>query len=435
MSNKILAILTLVFMQASLCFGASSLDHEQINALMRNLKSFQATANLSSLKDISGILVIGSSGSGKTTLLNTVRSECSHVTFPKRYITRPKRANEDHEENIHISISEFERMVANKEIEFFWIREMEEGRREYYGFEKTEEGFSIFSGNNATLSSPFVEENKKLLIIGVIAPDAVRTTRLATRSPDLSPDERTYRITDPHREALKKAHILVSNYEEFEATTSKFDLVTFIRMLPSIKKGWGEIKDLGGHAIEYRTRLFDVMTHKVRFSDGIVKTFQYVRRSPGVRILLTSGSKILITAEWRTEAKQWDFRLPGGKVFERIEEYAAFRDSGSPTKLEDIGKLAAAKELGEECGISISPETITHAHTSTCGATVEWDLLYYIAPHTTVDRLTSVTSPEGERIIMQWLSFETVLDLCTKKEIGEDRTAAFLMRYILTHKK
>lgn len=442
-------IIYLIIANISL-YSAAIIDHDQISALLSSLKSCRSTENLKDLKDINAVLFIGSSASGKTTLFNTLKVTLSYnpnVFFPRRYITRPLRISDEleMEENIHTTKEEFATKISSNEIELHWAREMEEGRKELYGFEKVLGSvISIFSGNNAILDSEYVRQNRNLLIIGITAPDEVRQLRLAQRSPEISSKEHDYRIKDPYRNALQTAHILLDNSGHFEAFTSKFDIVTLIRALPLIKTGWGRIQDLGGHAIEYGTRLFNVMTHKVQFSDGIKKTFQYVRRSPGVRILTISGNKMLITCEWRTEANSWDFRLPGGKVFDKISEYDQFLSSQAETlsaastakreSIEEFGKKIAAKELSEECGIVVNPVSLRHVYTSRCGATVEWDLLYYEAQHQYDHSALSHLSHEGERVIMQWLNFDTVLDLCLKGVIGEDRTAALLMRYILNQK-
>ena len=50
-------------------------------------------------------------------------------------------------------------------------------------------------------------------------------------------------------------------------------------------------------------------------------TFEKARRAPGVRLLIIKKNKILITKEYRDEIGEFDYRLPGGKVFDKLEEY------------------------------------------------------------------------------------------------------------------
>lgn len=52
------------------------------------------------------------------------------------------------------------------------------------------------------------------------------------------------------------------------------------------------------------------------------KVFEFARRSPGTRlIILNDKHEILITKEYRSELEKFDYRLPGGKVFDTLVEY------------------------------------------------------------------------------------------------------------------
>ncbi|MEI6117757.1 MAG: hypothetical protein WCP92_00380 [bacterium] len=48
---------------------------------------------------------------------------------------------------------------------------------------------------------------------------------------------------------------------------------------------------------------------------------EIAKRSPGVRLIICDGDKILITNEFRKEVNTDDYRLPGGKVFDTLKEY------------------------------------------------------------------------------------------------------------------
>jgi len=105
------------------------------------------------------------------------------------------------------------------------------------------------------------------------------------------------------------------------------------------------------------------------------RIFEVARRAPGVRIIIDDkeNKKILLTKEFRRELSAHDFRLPGGKVFNTLDEYSAYREGG-----EDI--LAAAEsqakvEAAEEAGIDISELQLVRK--SALGATVEWDLYVF----------------------------------------------------------
>src|SRR5882724_7934025 len=80
------------------------------------------------------------------------------------------------------------------------------------------------------------------------------------------------------------------------------------------------------------------------------RVFEIARRAPGVRLIIIDKQqrKVLMTKEFRQELKDDDYRLPGGKVFDTLGEYEAFRHGGK-----DILEAAAAKakaEGAEEAG-------------------------------------------------------------------------------------
>ncbi len=43
--------------------------------------------------------------------------------------------------------------------------------------------------------------------------------------------------------------------------------------------------------------------------------FETAVRSPGVRLIIVKDNQMLITKEFRGELDDYDYRLPGGKVF------------------------------------------------------------------------------------------------------------------------
>ena len=58
--------------------------------------------------------------------------------------------------------------------------------------------------------------------------------------------------------------------------------------------------------------------------DGKIKQVKrnMVRRPPGIRALIVNeNEQILLSKEFRYELNDWDFRLPGGKVFDSLEDY------------------------------------------------------------------------------------------------------------------
>jgi 8-oxo-dGTP pyrophosphatase MutT (NUDIX family) len=151
------------------------------------------------------------------------------------------------------------------------------------------------------------------------------------------------------------------------------------------------------------------------------------RRPPGTRlVIIDSEKRILITREYRDEIKNYDLRLPGGKVCDTLEEWHALLNSGQD--IEEAAKAAAAKEALEETGIVIhNPQLITVAKD---GATVEWDLHYY-----------SVTdyehSPGGQQlehdedIEVTWMSAAEIRSAIENGQMQEWRSVGVLLGNVL----
>jgi 8-oxo-dGTP pyrophosphatase MutT (NUDIX family) len=76
------------------------------------------------------------------------------------------------------------------------------------------------------------------------------------------------------------------------------------------------------------------------------RIWEIARRSPGVRLILRDGDKILLTKEYRKELDAVDYRLPGGKVFDTLEEYNAYKQD-----IEKYALRAARRECEEETGL------------------------------------------------------------------------------------
>lgn len=153
--------------------------------------------------------------------------------------------------------------------------------------------------------------------------------------------------------------------------------------------------------------------------------FEWARRAPGVRLIIVDAAKqtVLLTKEHRYELGVDDFRLPGGKVFDSLNEYNAFLKSGM-----DIIKPAqekAAAEAEEEVGIAV--ESVSHFHTSVCGATVQWDLLYFVS---TEWAPAEQKLELGENIEVVELSFSAARDAALNGQMSEERSALVLLRYL-----
>lgn len=153
-----------------------------------------------------GCVIVGSSASGKSTLVRGLRN-CQLaldgvIGFPRRFITRSMRLNEDLEENEVLTESRMRLAIARSELEVWWTRQLGD-RTEYYAFRKQpRDTFPVYSANNAILRSrdpQILEFLFTKAVIQVYAPDELRRARLRSRSPDMvaeRPREASMRLAD-----------------------------------------------------------------------------------------------------------------------------------------------------------------------------------------------------------------------------------------------
>lgn len=165
--------------------------------------------------------------------------------------------------------------------------------------------------------------------------------------------------------------------------------------------------------------------------EKVVLNRTMVRRPPGIRaLIIDKNEKILMSKEFRYELDDWDFRLPGGKVFESVEDY---KKSLNEDMVMDIVYKTVFKEVLEEVGLIVkNPKLIK---VSKDGAGVIWDLYYF-------EITDYAISKDGARLEKnefvngyEWYTFEEIIKLCHDNKIHEDRTVGVLLTYILNNKK
>lgn len=171
-------------------------------------------------------------------------------------------------------------------------------------------------------------------------------------------------------------------------------------------------------SVAYSGKIGEVI--HTQLSDG--RVFERYRRPPGVRVVFVSPeNKILITKEYRHENDGYDLRLPGGKVRDTLEEYRSLLSSNVDMIQASI--QAAKKEALEETGLVINHiELLTVAN---AGATVEWDLYYFIVKDYSPDpRGQQLT--HGEDIKVTWLSVNQVREAVRDGNMSEWRSVGVL---------
>ncbi len=184
----------------------------------------------------------------------------------------------------------------------------------------------------------------------------------------------------------------------------------------------------GTHTIQARGKLGAIVSFPVLVANNNnmyeEKTFERFVRPPGTRMIVVQKGKILLQKEYRIETGTEDWRLPGGKVFDTFEEYEKYIGKEIP---ESFILNAGIRELREEA--KLDAKEISIISKSICGATIEWDLYYLFVENFLI--LSEYTNNETEEILgHEWKTFEEVLELCKIGSIGEDRTVAFLYRFL-----
>ena len=163
--------------------------------------------------------------------------------------------------------------------------------------------------------------------------------------------------------------------------------------------------------------------HHIQGKDVV---YEKARRAPGVRLLIPSkdGRQVLLTREYRLELGAYDYRLPGGKVFDTLVEFLDALNSGA--KIELAARNKAVGEGAEEAGLAITD--IRLVERSVAGATIEWDLYCYEV--TDYVDTGEQALEHGEDITVAWFPVETAFKMALSGEMRDDRAAAVFMRWL-----
>lgn len=171
----------------------------------------------------------------------------------------------------------------------------------------------------------------------------------------------------------------------------------------------------------FKGRIIEVIQKEI---DG--RTFEIARRSPGVRLLFRNGNKLLLTKEYRHELNGYDYRLPGGKVFDSLEEFTEKR--GNNENLITYAEAAAKNEARQE--VWLLPKSLQLLSISKAWATIERDLYYFLINDFDHNEKGQELE-EGENITTEWKTLDEVKRLCLDWSIKEERSVWMLLTYIL----
>ncbi len=185
-------------------------------------------------------------------------------------------------------------------------------------------------------------------------------------------------------------------------------------------------KPVGPAEVMYSGHIIEVIHQKMQIGDK-TETYEVARRSPGVRIMFVNDGRMLIAKEYRAEIEGWDYRLPGGKVFDSLREYKEYIDSGD--EIIDYAMKAVDNEGREEAGL-VAENIEYFSRSGSGGRTIIWDLYYFI-----VDKFHLSDSGQmlelGENITCEWMDFEDVKRLCLDGSFKEDRTVANILKFLM----
>jgi hypothetical protein len=184
----------------------------------------------------------------------------------------------------------------------------------------------------------------------------------------------------------------------------------------------------GPEEIVFQGKMIEVV-HQPMKHNGIVQTYEWAQRAPGVRIIIPDyeTKELILTREYRAELDAFDIRLPGGKVFNSLNEWNQHKQTG-----EDIESIALekVKEEGlEEAGIEIDEARLVAI--SKNGAMMHWDLLYFVADkwHEHEDGAQHQEFEQGVTSVARY-KFDEVENLLRDGSISEDRSVAALVRWL-----
>lgn len=131
----------------------------------------------------------------------------------------------------------------------------------------------------------------------------------------------------------------------------------------------------------------------------------------------------MLTKEFRSEINGYDYRLPGGKIYDSLDEYN--NALSSSIDINESAKTAAIKEAKEEAGIEV--KELSFFHKSVCGATIVWDLFYFVVNEFSE---SSQNLEDGEDITFEFIDKDAVKKMCLDGSISEERSALVMLRYL-----
>lgn len=186
-----------------------------------------------------------------------------------------------------------------------------------------------------------------------------------------------------------------------------------------------DLSDYPGFEVVYRGKMFEI----IHFEGKSKIKFEVAVRAPGTRLIIETKKDdeiaLLMTKEIRRETNGYDYRLPGGKVFDSLEEYDLSKKQKDDFYL--MVENGAKKEGREEAGILSGQYELIHV--SRDGASVEWDLFYFVVKNAVFGE-QELEEYEKGNIDIVVLNAQEIFDKLVNREIQEGRSADVLWLWL-----
>ena len=175
--------------------------------------------------------------------------------------------------------------------------------------------------------------------------------------------------------------------------------------------------------IDYEGKIFAIV--KLEQPNGEV--WEIARRTPGVRIIVkNSDGTYRLSNEFRHEHDSHVYRLPGGKMFDKLDEFLKFSETASEDDLLKRAQSDALREAKEELGVE-NVKSIRFIEKAVIGSTVEWDLYIFEVSDFSVGEQRT----HGMEVIEPVnLTKDQILQAIESGEFNEDRIVPVLLRYL-----
>ena len=181
--------------------------------------------------------------------------------------------------------------------------------------------------------------------------------------------------------------------------------------------------------IDYQGKILQIISWEgapgIRYESAV--------RAPGVRVLCEfvecGVKKVLLTREKRRESDGVDYRLPGGKVYNKLSEYNEAIDNNKDIPVTALQK--AKEEAKEEAGVV--SDNFKLIKKSPAGASVDWDLYYFLATDCTLEEKELSENEVNDMVGHVIVDGTELYKLLLENKIQEGRSAEVLWTWLVNN--